>query len=126
MKVPTLGYSMEEVPQPVTYQFFTERLHPEDYESTMEAMKRHLQGEKSVYEAEYRIRPKLKDGSGSTTAAKLPKGMKTESPYFWKAIMNELNGRIMEASVNKTPLSIIMLDIDKFKILNDIQTGKTR
>ena len=56
LKVEALGYSMEEL-DPV-YEFFTKLLHPEDYEPTMEAMRKHLRGETPAYEAEYRIRSK--------------------------------------------------------------------
>lgn len=58
LKATTLGYSKDELPQNVGYQFFTEKLHPDDYENTMEAMRKHLKGEKSVYETEYRIKTK--------------------------------------------------------------------
>ena len=61
LKVTTLGYQMEELPKQVTYQFFTDKLHPEDYPTTMKAMISHLRGITSVYEAEYRIQ--AKDGS---------------------------------------------------------------
>ncbi len=61
LKVTTLGYDKSEIPEHVTYQFFTEKLHPEDLENAMDAMRNHLYGKAEVYEAEYRI--KAKDGS---------------------------------------------------------------
>lgn len=61
LKVTTLGYKMDELPDVVTYQFFTDKLHPDDYQKTMDAMLDHLHGKKGVYEAEYRIM--AKDGS---------------------------------------------------------------
>ncbi|KAF0092594.1 MAG: PAS domain S-box/diguanylate cyclase (GGDEF) domain-containing protein [Fusobacteria bacterium] len=61
LKVTNLGYDLSELPENVDYQFFTEMLHPEDYDKTMEAMLNHLQGKANVYEVEYRIR--CKDGS---------------------------------------------------------------
>lgn len=61
LKVTTLGYDISEIPEIVGYQFFTEKLHPEDYDKTMEAMQSHLDGKNNVYEVEYRI--KCKDGS---------------------------------------------------------------
>lgn len=60
LKVTTLGYQMNELPDQVTYQFFTDKLHPDDYQKTMDAMLDHLHGKIPVYEAEYRI--KAKDG----------------------------------------------------------------
>jgi PAS domain S-box-containing protein len=38
------------------YEDFTERIHPEDYESTMQAMRDHLEGRAEKYDTEYRIR----------------------------------------------------------------------
>lgn len=58
LKVTTLGYTKEEIPEKVTYQFFTELLHPEDYQKTMVAMTNHLSKKANVYEVEYRIRTK--------------------------------------------------------------------
>lgn len=61
LKVITLGYDKSEIPEHVTYQFFTDKLHPEDFQKTMDAMRNHLYGKAAVYEAEYRI--KAKDGT---------------------------------------------------------------
>jgi len=61
LKLTTLGYEMSELNEPIDYQFFTEKLHPDDYEKTMDSMRRHLQGITPVYESEYRIQ--TKDGS---------------------------------------------------------------
>lgn len=44
LKVTMLGYDKSEVPEPVTYQFFTDKLHPEDFQKTMDAMRDHLYG----------------------------------------------------------------------------------
>lgn len=61
LKLTTLGYEIPEESAPIPYQFFTEKLHPDDYETTMTAMRNHLQGKSHVYETEYRIQ--AKDGS---------------------------------------------------------------
>lgn len=58
LKVTTLGYDESEIPRHVTYQYFTEKLHPDDYKKTMEAMMDHLYRKTEVYETEYRIRTK--------------------------------------------------------------------
>ena len=58
LKITTLGYTEEEIPEKVDYQFFTEKLHPEDYQKTMDAMLDHMYGKSSVYEVEYRIKTK--------------------------------------------------------------------
>ncbi|MCK9287904.1 MAG: sensor domain-containing diguanylate cyclase [Sphaerochaetaceae bacterium] len=59
-KIKNLGYVDEEIPQQLGYSFFTEKLHPDDYEPVMESMRKHLSGKEQVYETEYRI--KTKDG----------------------------------------------------------------
>lgn len=61
LKVTKLGYDKSEIPENVTYQFFTDKLHPEDFQKTMDAMRDHLYGKADVYEVEYRI--KAKDGT---------------------------------------------------------------
>ncbi|MDD2492765.1 MAG: sensor domain-containing diguanylate cyclase [Bacilli bacterium] len=58
LKIITLGYEMGEIPEHVTYQFFTEKIHPDDCEKVMKAMREHLYGKLNVYEVEYRIRTK--------------------------------------------------------------------
>jgi PAS domain-containing protein len=55
MKAEAMGYSIEELPEKVPYQFFTDKIHPEDYEATMEAMRQNMYGKSEVYEVEYRI-----------------------------------------------------------------------
>ncbi len=54
-KITALGYAADYVEQPVPYQFFTEKLHSEDYEHTMQKMRDHLEGRAPAYEVEYRI-----------------------------------------------------------------------
>lgn len=55
LKVESLGYSMDELPEHVHYEFFTSKLHPDDYEHTMEQMRLNMLGHIPVYECEYRI-----------------------------------------------------------------------
>ncbi len=61
LKIRALGYERSEVPDEIPYQFFTDLLHPQDYEPIMEQMRSHLRGDLPAYEVEYRI--KAKDGS---------------------------------------------------------------
>lgn len=58
LKVVALGYTMDELPEKVNYKFFTDKLHPDDYQSTMDAMKLNMEGKADVYECEYRIQAK--------------------------------------------------------------------
>ena len=61
LKVTTLGFDKSEIPPRVSYQYFTDMLHPEDYQKAMDAMLGHMYRDAGVYEVEYRIR--AKDGS---------------------------------------------------------------
>ncbi len=60
-KIIDLGYSPDEIPADVGYEFFTSKLHPEDYERVMNNMRDHLTGRSPVYETTYRI--EKKDGT---------------------------------------------------------------
>ena len=58
LKIQVLGYTQEELPDRITYNFFTDKLHPEDYGKTMLAMKLCMEGKTEIYECEYRIQDK--------------------------------------------------------------------
>lgn len=60
-KILNLGYAEDEIPEYIGFEFFTDLLHPNDYDPVMNQMRRHLAGIDSVYEVQYRI--KHKDGS---------------------------------------------------------------
>ncbi len=55
-KVRVLGYAPKDFPNPCVYTDFTDLIHPDDHENTMNAMRDHLAGKKDLYETEYRIR----------------------------------------------------------------------
>jgi diguanylate cyclase len=54
-KLIALGYTKEEIPAEIGFEFFTERLHPDDYGRVMENMRDHLYGKSLAYETSYRI-----------------------------------------------------------------------
>ena len=54
-KAAMLGYKPEDL-RHKGYQAFTDLLHPEDYEKTMDAMKVLLNGENDLYQIDYRIK----------------------------------------------------------------------
>lgn len=58
LKVKALGYTESEVPLDCGFEFFTEKLHPGDYEDVMQNMRDHLEGRTDSYDAEYRIASK--------------------------------------------------------------------
>lgn len=61
LKATALGYNPSEIDGPIGFEFFTEKLHPEDYERVMENMRSHLFGKSDAYEVEYRIHCKSGD-----------------------------------------------------------------
>jgi len=56
-KVSALGYDPEKLGA-VGFQFFTDKIHVEDYERVMDNMRQHLMGKTDAYEVEYRIQHK--------------------------------------------------------------------
>ena len=54
-KVRSIGYVPIEIGT-VGFKFFTDKLHPEDYQRVMKNMSDHLQGKSDAYEVEYRIK----------------------------------------------------------------------
>jgi PAS domain S-box-containing protein len=58
LKVLNLGYEKAEIPENCNYGFFTDKLHPDDYEPVMQNMRDHLSAKSDAYEVEYRIRTK--------------------------------------------------------------------
>jgi len=50
-----LGYTRGELPESMSYDFFADRLHPDDYERVMESIRDHLHERTPAYEASYRI-----------------------------------------------------------------------
>ena len=158
LKVEILGYSQDDIPNPVPYSFFTSLIHPDDYLPVMKNMKDHMDNLTNVYEVEYRI--KAKDGTYKwfydrgkvtqrdknnqavlaagivfdITQKKLnemrlieeKKKLITESltdPLTGilnrRAILEELSQRMNHHLYDFEHLSILMLDIDLFKKIND-------
>lgn len=61
LKAEAIGYMQEDLPEKVPYQFFTDKVHPDDKEEVMRLMTEHLRGEIPVWEVKYRIQ--AKDGT---------------------------------------------------------------
>ncbi len=157
-KITNLGYTSEEIPEEVGFDFFTSILHPDDYERVMENMRDHLNNESEAFEVEYRIRTKngdyawyydrgtvtKRDEEGEAivmsgivfdisknkimekelkeTNEKLKKLSITDeltSAFNKRYMYEKLNNKINCDSKNKTPFSMVMLDVDNFKFIND-------
>lgn len=154
LKVEALGYHIDEFTDPIGYDFFTSKLHPDDYEPTMESMRRHLRGQLHVYEVEYRIMAKdgtykwFYDRGAITKRDKAGKPLLLAGIVFditerkqretrleaekerllqvsmtdemtgllnHRGIMVQLQGLVQQ----QQELSLLMLDIDDFKHIND-------
>lgn len=157
-KVLALKYKKEEIPKKMGFQFFTDKLHPEDYERVMENMRQHLKGNTSAYETEYRIQ--AKDGSwkwyydrGKVTKRDengkpllvagivfdITEEKETEfriseqnkklleivnvdhltSIFNRRALYEKLKSEAIKVIRNNGNLTVLIIDIDHFKMIND-------
>jgi diguanylate cyclase (GGDEF)-like protein/PAS domain S-box-containing protein len=152
-KITTLGYDKNEIPEKVGYEFFTEKLHKDDYQKVMDNMKNHLSGKTPVYEVEYRI--KAKDGSykwyydrGRITQRdeegkplilsgivfdisknkQIEKDLKMANEQLKDLLIHDeltkvYNRRFFDEKIyeylNKESFSLILFDLDDFKLIND-------
>lgn len=55
-KIHALGVQRSELPAIIPYAYFMQRVHPDDQEPTMQAMRDAMSGTKETYETTYRIR----------------------------------------------------------------------
>lgn len=90
LKAEAIGYMKEDLPEKVPYEFFTDKVHPDDKDGVMQLMMDHLKGKIPVWEVKYRIQ--AKDGS-------------------WKVYQDR--GKVTERDENGRPLFLtgIVFDI---------------
>lgn len=157
-KICTLNYRRDEAPEKIGFEFFTSKLHPEDYERVMENMRQHLDGNIDAYEVEYRIqtkdglwkwyydrgkitkrddqnRPVLVSGIvfDITEAKELQLLVKIQNKQLEqlvdfdcltkllnrRGLLEKLEDAIEHANKSKEALSLIIMDIDHFSLVND-------
>lgn len=147
-KVSTLGYDPKEIGE-IGFEFFTSKLHPDDYDHVMSNMKDHLMGKIDAYEVEYRIMHKdghylwyydrgivtERDKQGKplmlqgivfdiTETKKIEERLRylSERDALTKFYNRRLFFENLELYVGDKdlqPFSLIMYDIDHFKLIND-------
>lgn len=110
LKATNLGYTKEELPEIVTYQFFTTKIHPGDYDNVMRAMKDHLQGKASAYDVEYRIQTKNGDYKWYYDLGKITKYDDQGKPLFLAGVVFDVTEK------KETQQDLIM----KNKILGEL------
>lgn len=90
MKAEALGYRKEDLPEYVSFQFFTEKIHPEDYEDVMEAMRKHLKGEIPIWEVKYRIKTLSGEYKTYYDRGKVTQRAEDNSPLFLSGIVFDI------------------------------------
>ena len=157
-KLISLGYDPENLPLSVSYDFFMDKIHPEDYMNVMNNMKRHFSNETIEYEIEYRIQnlngeyiwhydrgavtkrdeegnPIVIAGVSFDTSEKRRRELALEktneklkvlvntdvlTPAFNKRYLSDALNQLIESyAEHSEPFSLVMMDIDDFKIMND-------
>lgn len=157
-KVTNLGYDMKKLPKKIGFEFFTSKLHPDDYENVMENMRKHLMNLSDAYEVEYRILAENGEYIWYYDRGKVTKRDKNGKPLVVSGIVFDINkSKIIEKQLKeaneklklkvitdpltgafnrrfmleqmekeiqrynrtKSSFSIVMLDIDHFKLVND-------
>lgn len=157
-KIQALGYCREDLPDEIGFEFFTSKLHPDDHERTMQAMRDHLYGEAPVYEVSYRIqtihknwlwfydrgkliqrdaagRPELVSGIvfDITEQKRMEQMLEQQNRLLMemsaidyltnvfnrRALVEKLDYEMRRAHRGSRRLSVVLLDIDHFKRVND-------
>lgn len=87
LKAEAIGYMEEDLPEKVSFQFFTDKVHPDDKDEVMQRMRDHLAGVIPIWEVKYRIQ--AKDGSWKVyqDRGKVTKRNEDGAPLFLKGIV---------------------------------------
>lgn len=157
-KITTLNYTKSEIPEELGFEFFTSKLHPDDYEMVMNNMRQHLIGKTNSYEVEYRIQTKDGDYKWYSDIGKITQRDESNEPIMVcgivfnitkkkeieltikkqneklldivnidhltqihnrKSLFERLKREISISNKEKTKLSVVMMDIDKFRSVNN-------
>jgi diguanylate cyclase (GGDEF)-like protein/PAS domain S-box-containing protein len=136
LKVMALGFQIDEVPSPIGFEFFTERIHKDDYDYVMQNMRDHLYGKINAYDVEYRIQ--AKDGSYKYyhDLGKVTKRDSNGKPLFLAGIVFDITERrlalqelermnkILEKQSSTDSLTKLLNHRALYDKLNEIQRSK--
>lgn len=93
LKAMNLGYAKSDIPENCDYQFFTDKLHPDDYEPVMQNMRDHLYGKTPAYEVEYRIQAKTGEWKWYYDRGTVTKRDPAGKPLFLAGIVFDISER---------------------------------
>ncbi|ALV22175.1 sensor domain-containing diguanylate cyclase [Carnobacterium antarcticum] len=101
LKAEAIGYMKEDLPEKVPYQFFTDKVHPDDKDEVMQQMTNHLTGKTPVWEVKYRIQ--AKDGSWKVyqDRGKVTERNEKNEPLFLKGIVFDITQEEQERELLK-------------------------
>ena len=89
-KATNLGYEISEIPKNAGHEFYTDKLHHEDYDRVMQNMRDHLSGKTDVYEVEYRIQTKQGGWKHYYDRGKATKRDEAGNPLFLTGIVFDI------------------------------------
>lgn len=110
LKITALGYTKNEIPKKITRQFFTDKLHQDDYENTIRAMREHLSGKNALYETEYRIQTKNGKYRWYHDLGKITQYDKNGSPLLVSGVVSDITER-KEAEFDLKYKNIILTEM---------------
>jgi diguanylate cyclase (GGDEF)-like protein/PAS domain S-box-containing protein len=123
-KILSLGFSEEEIPDEINYQFFTDKLHPDDYEKAMKSMRLHLQGKCDAYEVAYRIQTKNGKWKWFYDRGVVTKRSRNKEPLLVAGIVFDITQQKTLEHQLKTANEAMesLLRIDSLTLLNNRRT----
>lgn len=124
LKVTALGYSKDEIPENVPYEFFTDKLHPDDYVTAMDKMMQHLKGETPVYEIEYRIKAKDDKWKWFYDRGKVTQRKADGTPLFASGIVFDVTSQ-KEKEENLEELTSSLIEIVEKDELTEIRNRRS-
>lgn len=124
LKAGALGYGKEDIPEKVPYNFFTDKLHPDDYQPVMDNMMQHLKGLTPVYEVEYRIKTKDDKWKWFYDRGKVTQRKEDGTPIFITGIVFDVTKQ-KEKEENLEELASTLIEIAEIDELTQIRNRRS-